>query len=264
MKISVIMPSYNQVDFIEKSIQSVVNQNYPDLEFILMDGGSTDGSLELIKKYSQHFSHWQSEKDDGQSAAINAGMARATGAICCWLNSDDLLAPRALEKVEKFFNSNPDEEWLIGHGVFQEADGKLIQNKNPNGTSFEDFVDWQNNGINQPSVFWRKELWEKVNGLDGRLNFVMDYDLWLKFAQVKPAAKLDDILGITVFHDDMKTQVNNAEMYVEHALVLAKHNCIEEGFNHIVRPVKRAFELDHKLSFITKNRFYRKWRDKNV
>ena len=105
--VSIIIPSYNQAQFLEKNFKSILDQEYAAVEMIIMDGGSTDGSLNIIKKYEEHFSHWQSEKDDGQSAAINEGMKKATGEVVTWLNSDDQLAPGCLKVVAEYFQKNP-------------------------------------------------------------------------------------------------------------------------------------------------------------
>ena len=113
-KISVITPSYNQADFLEETILSVLNQNYPNLEYIIIDGGSTDRSVEIIKKYEKHLSYWVSEKDDGQSHAINKGLQHATGEIICWLCSDDLHVSDTLYTVAELFRLNPEIALLHG------------------------------------------------------------------------------------------------------------------------------------------------------
>jgi glycosyltransferase involved in cell wall biosynthesis len=243
MKISLVTPSYNQAQFLEKTIQSVLEQNYANLEWIVMDGGSNDGSAEILKANEAHFTHWQSERDDGQSAAINAGMNRATGDICCWLNSDDLLAPGALKTVAEFFEKNPKEQWLIGKGGFCTPAGKVLREKPVGGTSYEDFLDWGTNSINQPSVFWRRSLWKEVGGLNETLNFVMDYELWLKFSRVQAAAKIPQVLGITVIHKDTKTAAGATEMYIEHSLVLYEFGHKDLAMKRLKRPLDRAFKI---------------------
>ena len=113
MKISIITPSYNQAQFIERTILSVLNQDYKDIEYIIMDGGSTDGTVEILKKYSDHII-WKSEKDNGQSDAINKGLKMATGDIVAYLNSDDTYQPGAFKEVATFFEKNPDKKWVYG------------------------------------------------------------------------------------------------------------------------------------------------------
>lgn len=263
MKISVIMPSFNQAKFLESSIQSVLSQNYSKLEFIIMDGGSTDGSVDIIKKYSNDIVYWQSKKDGGQSAAINEGMKRATGEVCCWLNSDDLYFPETLKKVAEYFKNNPECDWLVGGGVQRTVEGDVLLEFSPKDLTVEGLVNWDVNYINQPSVFWRKSLWQKVDGLNPSLNCVMDFELWLKFSRISHAHGLNDNLAISVVHDEMKTMCLGAEMLVEHSLVLQKYGYFGKAKEKLLRPVKRAFEIDHKFRFITRNKLYRKWRDKN-
>src|SRR5450759_2806690 len=115
MKISVITPSYNQGQFLEETILSVINQNYPNLEYFIIDGGSTDNSIEIIKKYEKHLTYWVSEKDNGQAHAINKGFKKATGDIVCWINSDDLLIQGAINTISNYFSRNPDVQFINGY-----------------------------------------------------------------------------------------------------------------------------------------------------
>ena len=259
MKISVIMPSFNQGQFIDKSILSILNQSHDDVELIIMDGGSSDKSVDVIKKYQENITYWQSKPDGGQSAAINEGMKKATGDICCWLNSDDLLAENCLTQVAKYFTEYDDCQWLVGKGKCLAQNGTEID-RSPNGLEFEDLCDWDNNGLNQPSVFWRKSLWESVGGLKENLNFCMDFELWLRFAKASKAHKLNELLAISVLHDEMKTETGKAELFVEHNLVLTMHGSFERAYNTLLRPIQSFFSLSKKFSFITNNPLYRKLR----
>ena len=125
-KITVVTPSYNQGQFIEATIQSVIGQQYPNLEYIVCDGGSTDETVEILKKYTDKITGWCSEKDQGQSDAINKGMRRATGDIVCWINSDDVLLPGTLHTVAKFYHDHPDTDFANGYTVEIDKEGKII------------------------------------------------------------------------------------------------------------------------------------------
>lgn len=180
-RITVVTPSFNQARFIERTIRSVLDQNYPNLEFIIVDGGSTDGSVELIRSFEGRLAHWVSEPDDGQTDALIKGFARATGEIQCWLCSDDLLEPASLAEVAGFFVENPDAEAVYGNSYWIDEHDRGLRPKKEH--SFSRFI-WlyQGNYLPQPSTFWRRGLYERVGGLDPAFHLAMDADLWIRFA----------------------------------------------------------------------------------
>ena len=125
-KISIVTPSYNQSQFLERTILSVLNQNYPNLEYLIIDGGSTDGSVEIIRKYEKYLAYWVSEKDNGQADAINRGFQKSTGKILAWLNSDDIYLPGTLLKVSETFNKNPEVDLIFSNIFFiDEYDNRI-------------------------------------------------------------------------------------------------------------------------------------------
>lgn len=181
-KISIVTPSYNQAQYLEETIRSVLLQSYPNLEYIIIDGGSTDGSVEIIKKYEPWLTYWVSEPDRGQSHAINKGFGKATGDIFGWINSDDYYAPNAFSHIANLFKKNQ-TAWVSG----------VCQTSNPNGeivssnSEPQEFEKWLLTcPLAQPSVFWRRELWQAVGGVDTNLQYSFDYDLWMKFSRVEP------------------------------------------------------------------------------
>jgi glycosyltransferase involved in cell wall biosynthesis len=180
-KISVVTPSFNQAQFIEKTIHSVLDQNYPNLEFIIMDGGSTDGSADIIRRYEDKLAYWVSQPDDGQTDALIKGFARSTGDIQCWLCSDDLFEPYTLHEVADFFMKNPQAEAVYGDSYWIGADDKPLRPKKEH--AFSRFI-WlyHENYLPQPSTFWRRGLYERVGGLDPSYRLAMDADLWIRFA----------------------------------------------------------------------------------
>jgi glycosyltransferase involved in cell wall biosynthesis len=183
LKISIIMPSFNQVDYIEEAIVSILSQNYHNKELIIIDGGSTDGSIEIIQKYSHQLTYWVSESDSGQSNAINKGFAKATGDLLTWSNSDDILLPGAIQSVARIASSipNPLERWITGGCYWLNADGTLIK--------FTHARSWSNLltkygliSIYAPSSFFSREIIDKVGYLDESFHYCMDTDLWQRFA----------------------------------------------------------------------------------
>jgi glycosyltransferase involved in cell wall biosynthesis len=190
-KISLVTPSFNQAQFLEASIQSVLSQNYPNLEYIIIDGGSTDGSLEIIKQYKNYFHFWCSEPDDGQYDAINKGFAHSTGEIKAWLNSDDMHCPWTLKTVASIMSELPQVEWLTTlNPGFWDWYGFCIKFASIPGYSREAFLEScylpgsnkNKSWIQQESTFWRQSLWEKVDShISTQFRWAGDFDLWSRF-----------------------------------------------------------------------------------
>ncbi len=179
-KISIITPSFNQSQFLEETILSVVNQAYPNLEYIIMDGGSTDGSVEIIKKYAHRLTYWESEPDHGQSHAINKGFKRATGELAAWLNSDDLLTPGALQEAAEIYNEDPSLGFI--HGISELIDENGNSQNKHFGSEFdliENLITSQNT-VAQQSTFINRQCLESIGFLDESLHMSMDWDLWLR------------------------------------------------------------------------------------
>lgn len=181
-KITVVTPSYNQAPFLEQTILSVLNQNYPNLEYIVLDGGSSDGSVEIIKKYEKKLHYWESKRDKGQSDAISRGFELSSGAILAWLNSDDYYEPGVLHFVAEAFNAEPQVGLVCGdRKVVDRASRPLRTQKMPR------FYKWHLHhfrGINQDSAFWRREHYFSAGGIDRELHYVMDLDLWFRLSAI--------------------------------------------------------------------------------
>ena len=207
-KISIITPSYNQGDFIEQTIQSVLSQKYPNLEYIVIDGGSNDRTLEILRKYNQDL-YWISEPDRGQSHAINKGLQLATGEVIAYLNSDDLYEQGALLKVGEFFASNPKAVWLTGMCRTIDQEGREMRKAI---TAYKNFWLRLNNYkvllvldyISQPATFWRRNLIESVGSFDETLRYAMDYDYSLRVGRHFKLWVLNDYLASFRVHLNSK------------------------------------------------------------
>ena len=208
-KISIVTPSYNQAAFIEETILSVLNQNYPNLEFIIIDGGSTDGSVEIIKKYESRLSYWESMPDKGQTHAINKGMQRATGDILTWLGSDDYLEADALFKVAAAFEDKAFS--LVNGNCTVVKNGKIIELLDSGNINLERLMKfWIPYSIPpQPSIFFLRKVWDSCGPLDVRLNFAMDYQLWLRAAKEFKFKHINNNLSYYRFHDASKSGSEN-------------------------------------------------------
>jgi glycosyltransferase involved in cell wall biosynthesis len=182
IKISIITPSYNQGQFLERTILSIINQNYSNLEYIIIDGGSTDNSVEIIKKYENNITYWVSEKDNGQTDAINKGMRIATGDILGWINSDDILLPEALLNVENLAKKNPDKDLFMGRTVRIDTDDKILFfNIIPKMTAF--FYEKGVFFFAQQSWFWRRSVFNKIGYLNIERHACMDMDFLIRQLQ---------------------------------------------------------------------------------
>ncbi|MBE0409924.1 MAG: glycosyltransferase [Anaerolineales bacterium] len=183
--VSVITPSFNQARFLEETIKSVLVQDYPRIEYIIVDGGSTDGSLEIIKGYAEHLAWWVSEPDRGQTDAINKGFARARGDVLAWLNSDDTYLPGAISEAVAFLSANPEAGMVYGDANLIDEDGRLIGKFPARQTDYKHLMRGHVH-IPQQASFFRSELWRQVGPLDPTFFFAMDYDLWVRLAKIAP------------------------------------------------------------------------------
>lgn len=186
--VSIITPSYNQARFIEETIQSVLSQDYANLEYLVVDGGSSDGSVEIIRKYAQTSERlvwWVSEKDQGQTDAINKGFGRARGQILAWLNSDDTYLPGAVSAAVAYLNAHPQAGMVYGNCNLVDEGGAVIGPFPARQTDYRrlrrGFVH-----IPQQASFFRSSLWQQVGPLDPSFYFAMDYDLWVRLARLAP------------------------------------------------------------------------------
>ncbi len=221
-KITVVTPSYNQGNFLEETIQSVLGQCYPSLEYIIMDGGSTDNSLEVIKKYEKHLAYWTSRDDGGQSAAINAGFARATGDILGWLNSDDVYLPGTLKFIALHLNLHRPEV-VFGNCIyvregFPDCAGSDVVK------AHQDLDTRLVNYIIQPSAFWTRRAWEETGSLAEDLFYSMDWDWFLRARQVGVAFQpVNRYLSLYRVHEAHKTGTGGKKRQSELAAVYEKH-----------------------------------------
>jgi len=206
-KISIVTPSYNQGKFIEETIRSVLLQGYPNLEYIIIDGGSTDQSVEIIKKYEKWLIYWISEPDQGQSNAINKGFAKASGEIFAWLNSDDYYLNMALKQVATEFTKQPvSVGGVVGLGHKINLKKEIIYTPTASELNYETFLQWLNGGnFMQPSAFFRKQAWEKCGPLREDLQYPMDVDLFLKIAKTYQFKRINESLSHAYTHETAKT-----------------------------------------------------------
>lgn len=229
IKISIITPSFNQAEFLERTIKSVSDQETTcSFEHIVVDGGSTDGTLDILNAYSERI-RWVSEKDKGQADAINKGIRLAKGEIIGWLNSDDLYLPGTFQKVAHYFDINPDEAWLYGQcNIIDEYDHEIrkwiTRHKNRSGSKFSFHKLLTENYISQPAVFFRKYILNHTGYLDTGLHYAMDYDLWLRFSDLSAPIVVNDYLASFRMHGSSKSSVNSRNLFTEQYAIHKKYD----------------------------------------
>jgi glycosyltransferase involved in cell wall biosynthesis len=218
--VSIVTPSYNQGRYIEETILSVLNQDYPNLEYIVVDGGSNDNTIEILKKYEAHLT-WISEKDRGQADAINKGFHMAKGEVLAWLNSDDTYLPGAVHQSVRYLEAHPEVGMLYGEGYHIDEDGELIERY------YTEPFDYQRLSevcfICQPTVFLRAEVISTVGPLDITLDYCLDYEYWMRIAKRFRIGYLEKYLANTRLHLDTKTLSKRVEVHQETLQVVKRH-----------------------------------------
>jgi GT2 family glycosyltransferase len=252
--ISIVTPSLNQAAYIEENIKSVLNQNYPNCEHIIIDGGSTDGSVDIIRKYEDQLTYWVSEKDRGAAHAINKGFARAHGEIFGWLNSDDFLLPGAISHVVEMCRKYPTAVAWVGGCYRIDPQGIILTRVVPEGLTRDSLADWGHRGFfYQPSCFFAAQAWYKIGPLDETLHFAFDLDLWLRLSNIGVLASTGQMISAAIIHKDAKTQAQRVAMQAETIAVQLRHGFREPAINRLTRLLERA-SLSNQIKWLLRKR----------
>lgn len=240
-KISIVIPSFNKASYIEATLRSIIDQDYPNLEVIIQDGQSTDGTVEVVKKYAKKYSKlfkWESKKDNGQVDAINKGFKKATGELLAYINADDVYKDGVLLEVGQYFQKHPNISWITGYGDIIDKDGKVIARL---VTSYKNFLLNLNNYsllliinfISQPSTFFSRKAYENFGPFTGTKNYVMEYDLWLRLGKIQMPLVIKKTLSsfrltsgnisVTSVKELLKIDNRITEKYTSSGLLLALH-----------------------------------------
>lgn len=221
-RITVVTPSYNQAEFLEATIQSVLDQNYPNLEYLVIDGGSTDGSVDIIKKYQSKISYWMSEPDGGQVEAINKGLRLATGDWVTWQNSDDIFYLNAFSGLAKAIPRHPKADLIIGNMMLIDRQGQNLRDVHYVTPSYNAMLA-EGMVLTNQAAFWRCSVHQEVGYLDETLNCSFDFEWFLRLLKAKRAAHVNEMWGCYRLHEETKT----------HMLV----NCFAEERERILRGI---------------------------
>lgn len=213
-RISIITPSFNQAPFLERTIRSVLDQNYLNLEYIIIDGGSTDGSVEIIKRYEPQLAYWVSEPDQGQSHAINKGLQRATGEWVGWQNSDDIYYPNALNLLVKRIQEKPNTDFVIGDVNLIDAQDQIIRDMRYVCPSYESLLA-EGMVLTNQAAFWKRSLHQQHGWLNESLHYGFDYEWFLRIMSSSPRCEhVSELIGALRYHGETKSS-KHQKLFVE-------------------------------------------------
>lgn len=271
-RISIVTVSFNQGAFIEDCICSIIQQGYPNLEYIIMDGGSNDNTIEIIKKYEPHVSYWISQKDAGLYDALKTGFEKTTGEIMGWLNSDDLLMRNSLFTLADIFSNNPEIEWIQGHPCVVDGSGRIVNQRPQRFSKYLFYLKlYRQDGmfIQQESTYWRRSLWEKSGGISDKYKFAGDFELWMRFYKYAIQYTTNALIGafrlrndkhqISSKHyndylvecdkiiDDSVKELNDQDLMILQQMKKGKK---KNGIRALIKPLRFSKEYD---SFSTKH-----------
>ncbi len=231
-KISIVTPNFNKVQYLEKTILSVLSQGYPNLEYIIIDGGSSDGSVDIIKKYENKLAYWVSEQDDGVYYAIKKGFDHSTGEIMAWIGSDDMYHPNSFFTVAQVFSDCPRVSWLVGAQASYDEKSRTVGVENSPYFNHLSFLMRDFQWVQQESTFWRRELYEKVGGLGTDYKLAGDFDLWMRFSRYEKMYITNALIGGFRHSEDQLSK--NLDVYFREVDdIIARENISPEEHNQI-------------------------------
>jgi len=253
--VTIVTPSYNQKKFLENTILSVLEQGYPNLEYFIMDGGSTDGSVEIIKKYSKYLTYWQSQPDGGQVEAINCGFQIANGEILTFLNSDDFLLQGSVSHMVELYQQYPQAAGWVGGGHSITQDGYIIQTRLPQKIERDDLANWEDNWFIQPGCFFSANVTRNVGLFNPIYENAFDFDFWMRITCAGKLIATKKIIAAATVHPDTKTQKYMARMFEEVQAIQRKYGYeslaqMTQGFIDRAR-TQKSFSTLAKLMYLT-------------
>ncbi len=254
--ISIVTPTFNQGRYIEETIRSILLQGYPNLEYLVIDAGSTDGAVDIIRKYEKYLTYWVSEPDRGQSDAINKGFARCTGALMNWINSDDILLAGALAAIADAALARPDCGAYCGASDrFDEGLGRTFYECWRTEEQINQPLDWINNYFLQPAAFFRREMWQEFAPLDLSLRYTMDVDFWIRASKKWHFAWVPKLLTRDRLHPAAKTTAELPQTLGEIAFLQARYGAFDvlkrdvaQARRELAAAEARCRELETKLA----------------
>jgi len=240
-KISIVTPSYNQGDYLEETILSVINQNYPNLEYIIIDGGSTDNSIEIIKKYENDLTYWVSEPDKGMYHAIQKGFDKSTGDIMSWINSDDIYSKGAFSIAIQIFTDYKEVEWITGNTANIDEKSRIINTVSSKSWHKYDYLFGNYKYIQQEGTYWRRTLWEKAGAkLDLNYSLAADMELWSRFFIHGNLHSVNAILGFFRLRSENQKTLEHINKYYEEAEYIIQNYLPNQEKNMLLKLKKKV------------------------
>jgi len=246
--ISVVTPSYNQGRFIEQTILSVLEQKYPGLEYLILDGGSQDGTVKILQEYDANLTFWRSGKDRGQAAAINEGFQRSSGKILCWLNSDDLYLTHTLRTIGNILADRLDEP-LIVYGGCELFDDRTQAKELRPAVAFDGALLAVSDFLDQPSVFWTRKAWEMVGPLDESLHYGFDWEWFLRASKVCRFISIDQTLSRYRIHAGHKSGSGGKTRWLELLKIVRIHSPLDvlQGYEYLLESDSARWWLNKRM-----------------
>jgi glycosyltransferase involved in cell wall biosynthesis len=271
-KISIVTPNYNGVLFLEETIKSVINQGYDNLEYIIIDGGSNDGSVDIIKKYEKHLAYWVSEPDGGLYHAIQKGFEKCTGEIMAWINSDDIYHKGALEIVAEIFSRFDNIKWLQGlpNSIDEKGRSVYLENNTP-WCKAKFLSQWSVSNLNygeykwiqQESTFWHRDLWNKAGGfLNTKLKYAGDFELWLRFFRYEELFTINALIGSFRLRKSNQLSLDHKTEYIDEVIELLnkEFNSLPKGYIEKINSVLMFdYTMNQLKSRIKRSLYFRKY-----
>lgn len=266
LKISIVVPSFNQGNYLEETFRSIIGQGYPCVEIIVMDGGSTDNSVDVIKKYEKYITYWQSQKDNGQSDAINSGFRKATGDYVTWLNSDDVLLPGALLNIAKTIEKHPDVNWFLGNVLWMNKIGNIIRV----GKVEKECWFWNKRFLfsnGGPTAIMKRDYLLEIGALREDFHYMMDTELWYRYVSLgNKFVRINSYCWGLRLHEQAKMSGHNFSdsplANKNHPSWIQKHK--ENDFLKVNYPINQWLEKIWRVSKIFTRAFYSRYFDKKL
>lgn len=250
-RISIVTPNFNKAQFLEETILSVLSQNYPNLEYIIIDGGSTDGSVDIIKRYADKLTYWVSEPDNGIYDAVRKGFDHSSGEIMAWIGSDDMYHPNSFFTVADIFSKWPGVSWLVGAKTHYDIIGRTVRIAQSRYFNHIDFLTHRYRWIQQESTFWRRSLYEKVGGINPIYKLAGDFDLWVKFSRYEKIFITDALIAGFRLVDNQLSK--DKEHYHKEVEAIIANEPVSDKEREQVKMTRRSRKL---ISFLRKLRLF--------
>ena len=247
-RISIVTPNFNKVQFLEETILSVLSQNYPNLEYIIIDGGSTDGSVDIIKRYADKLTYWVSEPDNGPYDAVKKGFDHSSGEIMAWIGSDDMYHPNSFFTVADIFSRWPDVSWLVGAMTHYDEIGRTVRVARSHYFNHIDFLTHRYKWIQQESCFWRRSIYDKAGGISVNYKLAGDLDLWMRFSRYEKMYITNALIaGFRISDNQLSKDMKSYQQEVDAIIVSEPVSTEERRQVKAVRRARRIISLMQKL-----------------